>query len=78
MRRKNKSDYIGIFIINLNYSQIGEKMQQENTSATPSWLKAGFFIDIKDKQGDWRVAWILNVTKTQIRVRYEGWPSKFD
>jgi hypothetical protein len=51
---------------------------QESQISVPSWIKPGFFIDIKDKQGDWRVAMILNVTKTQIRVRYDGWASKFD
>lgn len=51
---------------------------QENQILVPSWIKAGCFIDLKDKQGEWRVAYILNVTKTQIRVRYDGFSSKFD
>lgn len=50
----------------------------ENQSSAPSWIKVGCFIDLKDKQGEWRVAYILNVAKGQIRVRYDGWSSKFD
>lgn len=53
---------------------------QESSSQplTPSWLRTGKFIDVKDKQSDWRVSIVLNITKTQIRVRYDGWPSKYD
>lgn len=50
----------------------------QNQLQIPSWLKIGYFIDLKDKQGEWRVALISNITKTQIRVRYDGWSSKFD
>lgn len=54
-------------------------MQESSAeSSVPWWLRTGCFVDLKDKQGDWRVSLVLNITKTQIRVRYDGWSSKYD
>lgn len=40
----------------------------------------GDFIDAKDNQGDWRVGYIVdkNETLKSFKVRFDGWPSKYD
>lgn len=38
------------------------------------------FLDAKDNMGDWRVGIIVekNERTKQMKVRFDGWPSKYD
>lgn len=54
---------------------------QDNKKLSISELyNVGDFIDAKDNQGDWRVGYITDKSDQNklFKVRFDGWPSKYD
>ena len=42
------------------------------------WIKGGGLVDFKDKQGEWQVGYVLSVQKSTVKIRLDGWASKYD
>jgi hypothetical protein len=44
----------------------------------PQWLQEGRLVDAKDRDGSWQVGLIVLADKDKVRIRFDGWPSKYD
>lgn len=42
------------------------------------WLREGSYVDFKDRDGIWEVGIILEKNEYHIKIRSEGWASKYD
>jgi hypothetical protein len=48
-------------------------------SSEDNWAQQGEFVDFRDKDNNpWQVGYVLSRTKNIIKIRTEGWSSKFD
>ena len=48
-------------------------------SSEDNWAQQGEFVDFRDKDNNpWQVGYILTRAKNILKIRSEGWSSKFD
>lgn len=48
-------------------------------SCEGEWPRVGEYVDFKDKDNNpWQVGYIVSKAKSIVKVRSEGWSSKFD
>lgn len=46
--------------------------------SSQDWLKEYSYVDFKDRDGMWEVGVILDKNEHHIKIRLEGWASKYD